>query len=72
MILDFTYTGIGEMFFNLVDLSGKSVFTYSMGESQIGINKESIALPSEIENGIYAVHFFIGNKAMTAKIMVQR
>ncbi len=72
VVLDFSSTGIGEMFFNLVDLSGKSVFTYSMGESQIGVNKESIALPSEIENGIYAVHFFIGNKAMTAKIMVQR
>lgn len=72
VLVDFTYTGIGEMFFNLVDLSGKSVFTYALGESQIGSNKESITLPSEIENGIYAVHFFIGNKAMTAKIMVQR
>ena len=70
--VDFSYKSVGEMYLNLVDMNGRSVYTLNMGESQIGENKESIALPSEIENGIYVVNFMIGNKAMSSKVMIQR
>jgi hypothetical protein len=38
----------------------------------IGTNKQMVSLPSEIENGIYAVHFFVGNRAMSANVLVQK
>ena len=72
VIVNFNSMSVGNMFFNLVDLNGKSVFTYKMGESSIGENSASIVLPSEIKSGIYVVNFFIGNKAMKSKIMIQK
>ena len=62
----------GEMFFNLVDLNGKSVFTYQMGNALVGENYEVISLPADLTNGMYVVHYFVGNKAMSANIMVQK
>lgn len=70
--VDFTYLSSGDMHMNLVDMSGRSVYNYSMGNSEIGENHESIALPDDLKNGMYVVHFFVGNKAMSAKIMVKR
>lgn len=70
--VDFTYLSSGDMHMNLLDMSGRSVYNYSMGNSEIGENHESIALPDDLKNGIYVVHFFVGNKAMSAKIMVRR
>jgi len=72
VLINFTMLSVGEMFFNLVDLNGRSIYTYKMGKSIIGENNESIVLPDNIKNGIYVVHFFINNKAMSANIMVQR
>ena len=71
VFLTFNSLTVGEMYFNLVDLTGKSVFTYDLGESMIGENDEQITLPSDIETGIYLVHFFVGNKAMSSQIMVK-
>ena len=62
----------GDMYFNLVDLNGKSVYTKQMDKALIGENHEVIALPQELKNGMYVVNFFVGNKAMSGKIMVQR
>lgn len=62
----------GDMTINLVDLNGKSVFTENLGKSSIGENKEVIALPNGIEDGIYVVHFFVDNKSMSDKINVIR
>lgn len=72
LVVDFNSLAIGEMNLNLVDLSGKSVFTFNLGQSEVGENHESIALPSDIEDGIYVVHFFVGNKAMSSNIMVKK
>lgn len=71
VFLDFSSKTVGNMYLNLVDMTGKSVFTYDMGESNIGENNEQIVLPSDIESGIYMIHFFVGNNAMSSQIMVK-
>jgi len=70
--MSFSSLAVDNMFFNLVDMNGRSVFTYEMGESEFGENNQSLVLPSSIENGMYIVHFFVGNKAMSANILVKR
>ena len=72
LALNFNYFVIGEMNLNLVDMTVRSVFTYNLGTSKSGANKEKIALPSDLNEGMYVVHFFIGNKAMSANILVKR
>ena len=59
-----------NMFVKLVDLSGKSVFSTRLGNSTIGHNKQVVRLPQAVPSGMYAVQFFLGNKPMTAKIVV--
>ena len=70
--INFNSLNVGNMFVNLVSLNGKSVFTHDMGESVIGANSEYIILPGDITSGIYIVNFFVGNQAMSAKIMIQK
>ncbi len=70
--LDFNSLSVGTMHMSLVDLNGRSVFNYTMGQSEIGENSESIVLPNELESGIYVVNFLVGNKAMSAKVMIQK
>lgn len=72
LVLDFEYLAIGDMNLNLVDMNGRSVFTYGLGQSEMGSNKETIALPSDLNEGMYVVHFFVGNKAMSANILVKK
>lgn len=72
VVVDFNSVVSEEMFFNLVDLNGRSVFTYNPGTSIIGQNHEEIKLPASIENGIYVVNFFVGNAAMSQNVMVQK
>ena len=72
LALNFTTLSAGEMNLNLVDLSGKSVFTYNMGNAMIGENNEKIVLPADLKNGVYIVNFFVNNKAMSSKVMIQK
>ena len=72
LMLDFTTLAIGDMNLNLVDMNGRSVFTYNLGTSESGSNNETIALPSSLNDGMYVVHFFVGNKAMSANILVKK
>lgn len=72
IVIDFTTLSSGEMNLNLVDMNGRSVFTYILGNAIVGENKQMVVLPSDIKNGIYVVNFFVNNKAMSAKIMVQK
>ena len=72
VILNFNAVTVDNIFFNLVDMSGKSVFTSRLGNSQIGKNSTSVSLPVDLKSGIYMVNFFIGNKAMSDKIMIQK
>lgn len=62
----------GSAYLNLLDLSGKSVMTTDLGTANIGTNKDAFRLPSYIKNGLYIVHFFVNNNAVSKKIMVQR
>lgn len=71
IVLDFNSNTIGSMVVNVVDMNGRSVYTQNLGNSTLGENNEKVRLPEEIEAGIYVVHFFVGNKAMSANIMVQ-
>lgn len=72
VIVDFQSLTSGEMFFNLVDMNGRSVFYQQMENAMIGENHQEIVVPSDLANGIYAVHYFVGNKAMTGKIMIRK
>ena len=72
VIMDFNSLVAGEMYFNLVDLNGRSVFTYKMGTSSIGSNNEKIVLPEDLKNGMYVVNMFVNNNAMEQKIMIQK
>ena len=71
VVIDFNANTIGDMAVNVVDMNGRSVYTEKLGSSELGENRERVKLPNEIEDGIYVVHFFVGNKAMSANIMVQ-
>ncbi len=57
---------------NLVNLEGKSVFSKKLGATAVGNNQEWVSLPSHLPNGLYVVHFFVGNKAYSAPISLQR
>lgn len=70
--LNFSTLSAGEMSLNLIDMNGRSVFNYNLGNAMIGENKESVVLPEDLKNGIYVVNFFVNNKAMSAKIMIQK
>jgi hypothetical protein len=72
--VNFTFNSLisGEMFVNIVDLNGRSVFTGNLGNSVVGENSESFRLPSDFKNGIYIANFFVNNNAMSAKFMVQK
>ena len=70
--LDFTSLTSEKIFFNLIDMNGKSVYSKDLSNSLIGKNKKTVALPSEVENGMYVATIFVGNKPMTAKILVQK
>lgn len=72
VIVNFSSMTVDKMFFNLVDMNGKSAYTSSLGISQIGENSASVSLPVDLKSGIYVVNFFVGNKAMSDKIMVQK
>ncbi len=71
-VFNFTTLSVGEMVLNLVDLNGRSVFHSELGTAQIGQNNQSVALPSDLKNGIYIANFFVNNKVMSAKIMIQK
>lgn len=71
IVMNFNSLNASEMYFNLLDLNGKSVFVSNLGNAQIGDNKQSVALPNEIKAGIYVVNFFVGNTPMTSKVMIQ-
>lgn len=70
--LDFTTLTSESIFFNLIDMNGKSVYSKDLSKSLIGKNMKTVSLPSEIENGMYMATIFVGNTPMTAKIFVQK
>ncbi|MFM8596953.1 MAG: choice-of-anchor V domain-containing protein [Flavobacteriales bacterium] len=57
---------------NVVDINGKSVFSKNMGLSNLGSNKVWVELTKQLKGGIYVVHFFVGNKAYSTKVLIQQ
>lgn len=71
LILNFTTISTDNMYVNLVDMNGRSVYQRTLGSAMIGENHEELAIPN-IKNGMYVVHFFVGNRATSKKIMVSK
>ena len=59
-----------QMFFNLIDLNGKSIYSYRLGNSNIGDNTFSVRIPEDIKDGMYVVNFFLHNDVLTKKIFI--
>jgi hypothetical protein len=72
LAINFNCLSSGEIYLNLLDLNGRSVFSTDLGTAIIGQNGTSLKLPNELKNGIYFVNVFVNNKPMSAKIMIQR
>ena len=70
VIADFSSLNVSKMSFNLMDLSGKSIFSSTLGFSQIGVNQQSIKLPSGLNSGVYMATLFIGNTPLSAKVYI--
>ncbi len=62
----------GTSHVNLVDMNGRSVLNSELNASTIGSNKDMIRIPSEVKNGMYVVHFFVNNNAVSKTISIQR
>lgn len=60
-----------KMSMNLVNLEGKSVFNKQLGSTEIGNNKLWVEMPKGFADGIYVLHFFVGNKAYSSPISIQ-
>jgi Reeler domain len=71
LIISFSTLSIVPISLNLVDLQGKSVWSKKLDNASVGQNKEFVAVPKHIPNGMYVVHFFLGNKAYSAPISIQ-
>lgn len=70
LMLNYVSLAKEKAFVNIVDLSGKIVFTKHLGDSNIGVNKEIIQLNDNFKRGTYIVHFFLGNTPATSKIVM--
>lgn len=71
ILVSFSSLSIVPTSLNLVDLQGKSVYAKKLGATQAGKNQEWISLPQHLPNGMYVVHFFVGNNAYSAPISIQ-
>jgi hypothetical protein len=68
--INFNALSAENLFFNLIDGSGKSVYSKDLGSASVGTNKHNVQLPSDLKSGVYFVHLFIGNKAIDKKILL--
>lgn len=71
ILVSFSTLSILPTSLNLLDLQGKSVYAKKLGATQVGKNQEWVSLPQHLPNGMYVVHFFVGNKAYSAPISLQ-
>lgn len=70
--MDFVSPIDGNAFFNLVDLSGKSVFIENLGTISAGESAISVKLHDGIQSGIYFVHFSVGNSIVSKQILIAK
>jgi len=62
----------GEGVFNIVDMSGRSVYSERLGTVFIGNNEQKVLLPSNIKAGMYIIHLFVNNQSSTFKMMISK
>ncbi len=61
----------GESFVNLLDNSGKSIYSTALKPTHKGLNNEKLALPTQLASGRYFVTFFVNNSAATKSIYIK-
>ena len=72
LFIEYSSLTIEPTHINIVDLNGKSVYSKNQGISSIGLNKQWVVLPKQLNDGIYVLHFFVGNKPYSTTIRIQR
>ena len=72
LMLEFYLQDPSLIFLNLVDLSGKSVFSKRIVNAVPGKNLEEVYLPKELHDGVYVVHFFKNNDSFSKKIYIKK
>lgn len=68
--LNYNSLKAGESRINLTDLSGKSVFEETIGNTEIGENTKTVKLPASMKGGIYIVHLNVNNTFTSKKIYI--
>lgn len=71
IVIAFSTLSIAPTSLNLIDLQGKSVWTKKLDTSTVGENKQFVSVPKHLPNGMYVVHFFLGNKSYSAPVSIQ-
>lgn len=71
IVISFSTLSIAPTSLNVVDLQGKSVWTKKLDNSTVGENKQFVSVPKHLPNGMYVVHFFLGNKSYAAPVSIQ-
>lgn len=72
LFLNFSSLQSGTAFVNLVDMTGKSVFTSKITNAKIGSNQETILLPGGLKEGVYVVNLFVNNNSVSKRIMISK
>nr|WP_294860175.1 choice-of-anchor V domain-containing protein [uncultured Fluviicola sp.] len=62
----------GSLFVNVVDLSGKSVFTENMGTVSSGESAFSVRLDKELSNGVYLVNVSVDNNMTMKRVFISK
>jgi hypothetical protein len=62
----------GAVFVNVVDLSGKSVFTENMGTASSGESAFSVRLDKELNSGIYLVNVSVDNNITMKRVYISK
>ena len=72
IIIDFPVSKTSDVSVNVIDLSGKSVYFNNEGVFEQGSFTEKVRLPNTMDNGIFVVTLFIGNKPYSKKVMINK
>ena len=72
ILLDLSSPNTGNVFLNLVDLNGRSVFTSELGHKGEESMSTSVKLPSDLRNGLYVANVFVNNRSVSQKVMIQK
>lgn len=62
----------GSAFVNVVDLSGKSVFTENMGTVSSGESAFSVRLDKELNSGVYLVNVSVDNNMIVKRVFISK